>query len=223
MQALPHLGFTTDCFRREHKKNFFWRWSLARAAVDESTKVEPYKVDLYQWKTADSIDKNTIALTLGAAADFAKPPNLLRAAVVSSPLYGKNKEPVHEQLNEALIEGIEEAARRAAVYFEKGSWKKTSTHPRFKPPPPESAAACASAMASMYGMSDAHETIGLYANQIKIRCGHLAELTAGRVRDGATHSAHSSPCTIRARRAAQPLHRARAAAVRGERAAPAAR
>ena len=81
--------------------------------------------------------RELIAHTLGAAKKFSSPPNLLRAAVISSPLLGKDGEEIHEELNRRLVSGIGEAAIRASKYFENDTWTKTPMHPFFKPPKPQ--------------------------------------------------------------------------------------
>lgn len=111
-QVMPLLGFESKGHWRREDFNE-WLWALDRPGA------RPFNVKMLQWKTVEKVDIAFLAWSLRPVSKCQNSPHLRRVAVVSCPLKGIDGHPIHDELNDKLLEGMEVIAKVA----EKDGWQ----------------------------------------------------------------------------------------------------
>jgi hypothetical protein len=99
------LGFSVHKFRVEgDNKRREWLWQIKRPSGKD------FSVYLNQYPTVESFrEDGMVSVTLAPYKHFQRAPDLSRFAVVSCPLKDMEGKPVHDILNQTLVQGLDSA------------------------------------------------------------------------------------------------------------------
>ena len=111
--VMPALGFTTKKTREMPGEGTWeeWLWIVKRPNA------RPFKVQLERYMQVGDCDEDMIADDTKPEGDWklnACAPHLIRAATVSAPVVDKQKQPIADQLNTRLVNGLVLGRARAA-------------------------------------------------------------------------------------------------------------